>query len=310
MTALMLDSLKILDDVRLNFSAEGTHLLNVVLGFLMFGVALEIKIENFKSLLHKPKAVIIGLLCQFFFLPMLTFFFVWLIKPTPSVALGMILVSCCPGGNISNFISALSKANVALAVSLTAIGTILAVVLTPANFAMWGGLYNEAADIYKPIQIDVWQMFQTVFIILGIPLIVGMFISNKFPSFTKKIIKPIKTISLLVFIAFVGFAFKSNYDYFVKYIQYIFILVLIQNTIALGIGYVAGKSFRLSKIDTRTLTIESGIHNSGLALVLIFNPKLFDGLGGMAFIAAWWGIWHLISGFAIAYYWSKRPITA
>ena len=105
----MWDSLQVLDDVRLNFSTEGTHFLNIVLGFLMFGVALEIKVENFKNLLKNPKSVIIGLLCQFFLLPMFTFLFVWIIKPTPSVALGMILVSCCPGGNISNFISALSK---------------------------------------------------------------------------------------------------------------------------------------------------------------------------------------------------------
>jgi len=304
----MFESLKVLDDVRLNFSDGNSHLLNIVLGILMFGVALEIKIESFKNLIHHPKPVVVGLICQFFLLPLLTFVFVWIVKPTPSVALGMILVSCCPGGNISNFISALSKANIALAVSLTAIGTILAIVLTPANFALWGQLYNEAADIYKPIKIDVWQMFKTVFIILGIPLIAGIFISNKYPLITKKIIKPIKTISLILFASFVVFALSSNFDYFLRYIKFIFLLVLIQNTIALSLGYFAGRATKLSKNDCRTLTIESGIHNSGLALVLIFNPKLFDGLGGMAFIAAWWGIWHLISGFAIAYFWSKRPV--
>ena len=101
-------------------------------------------------------------------------------------------------------------------------------------------------------------------------------------------------------------AFSANFNYFLKYIHLILILVFIQNALAFLTGYLTAKSFKLSFKDAKTISIESGIHNSGLGLVLIFNPKLFNGLGGMAFIAAWWGIWHLIAGFALATYYKKK----
>ncbi len=300
----MFDSLKILDEIRLNFSPEGMVFLNITLGFIMFGVALEIKFEQFRNLFKKPKSLFVGILSQFVLLPFFTFLLVLLLNPPPSIGLGMILVACCPGGNISNYISAVSKANVALSVSLTAVGTILAIFLTPLNFSLWGGLYFKASSIIKPIELDIFQMFQTVFILLGIPMIVGMFVSYKFPKLTTKILKPIKIISLIVFVGFIVAAFWANINYFVDYIFLIFIIVLLHNGLAYATGYFSGKTFKLPIKDVYTISIETGIQNSGLGLALIFNPKLFDGLGGMAFIAAWWGIWHMVSGLTLAFWWS------
>lgn len=310
----MQDNLQALDQIRLNFSPAALHSLNIGIAVVMFGVALEIKLDHFTALIKNPKSPIIGVFSQFVLLPFLTFLMVVALKDylSPTMALGMILVASAPGGNISNFISSLAKANVALSVSLTAIATLAAIVFTPLNFAIWGKLAinayaRNAASLVRPIEIDAYQMFQTVFIILGLPLLMGVFVNSKFPGFTSKILKPIKRISIIIFLGVIVLAFKNNFDHFILAIKFVFFIVLIHNAIALGAGYFLGKVFNRPLQDRRTLSIETGIQNSGLVLVLIFNPKIFPPeleLGGMAIIAAWWGIWHMISGFALAAYWS------
>ena len=111
---------------------------NIVIALIMFGVALDIRWRHFIDLLKNPKSVVVGAVSQFLLLPALTFLLVLIVKPTPTVALGMILVAACPGGNISNFMSYLAKGNTALSVSLTAVSTSLAVLMTPLNFTLWG----------------------------------------------------------------------------------------------------------------------------------------------------------------------------
>lgn len=304
----MEQALQVLDEVRLNFSPSGLMVLNISLAFIMFGVALEINVENFKKILRYPKSVIIGFFSQFLVLPALTFGLVLLIQPTPSVALGMLLVASCPGGNISNFISHLARGNTALSVTLTGFATVGSIFLTPLNFAFWGGLYEKASNLIMPIEIDPWHMLQTVVILLGIPMVLGVFFARKFPRITQRITYPIKIMSIFIFAGFVIVAFSNNFSYFLKYIHLIFLIVLAHNGLALLAGFSIGTAFKLPRIDRRSVTIETGIQNSGLALVLIFNPNLFGGLGGMAFIAAWWGIWHIVAGMVIAGFWSKKPL--
>ena len=313
----MKEALEVLDNVRLNFSPAGLLALNITIAFIMFGVALDIKIQQFKDLMMNPKSVIVGAVSQFVLLPAITFLFIMLLNPTPTVALGMILIAACPGGNISNFMSSLAKGNVALSVSLTAISTVAATFMTPLNFALWGKLFvkhytNSAAGNYLvPIEIDLWQMVQTVVILLGIPVVLGLLTSQFMPKLTQKIKKPIRQLSIIIFIAFVIILLSANFNHFMRFIHLVFIIVLIHNGLALATGYYTSTFFRLSDIDRRTVTIETGIQNSGLALVLMFNPKIFPPeleLGGMTIIAAWWGVWHIISGLAISTIWSKKSI--
>jgi len=315
----MANSLEVLDHVRLNFSPSGLFFLNIALAFIMFGVALDIKTQHFKDILRNPKSAIIGFISQTFLLPAFTFLLVLLLKPTPTVALGMILVAACPGGNISNFISSMARGNVALSVSLTAISTMAAIFFTPFNFALWGNFYIDfynahgAAGLVRPLEIDKIQMFQTVFILLGIPVIIGLFVAKKFPGLTAKIKKPINRGSLLFFILMVIAMLSANFSQFTSYVHLVFFIVLLHNGLALTTGYFFSKIMKLPITDQRTISIETGIQNSGLALALMFNPKIFPPemeLGGMAIIAAWWGIWHIISGLTIAFVWARRPIFA
>ncbi len=297
-----------LDWVKLNFSPGALLIMNITIAFIMFGVALGIRPESFKLVIKEPKSLILGIFSQFLALPALTFLLIYFIQPTPSVALGMILVAACPGGNVSNFMSSVAKGNMALSISLTAFATIVAVFMTPVNFAFWGKLYSETSNMVIPIRIDFFEILRTVMLLLGLPVVLGIGFSRKFPKVTEKIIEPVKKISMVIFLIFVFMALMGNWEFFKSYIHLIIFIVLAHNGLALLTGFSIGSLGRVPRADRRSLTIETGIQNSGLGLVLIFNPRLFDGLGGMAFIAAWWGIWHIISGLIMAYFWSKKPL--
>ncbi|MEX0987760.1 MAG: bile acid:sodium symporter family protein [Bacteroidales bacterium] len=300
----MFEMLSGIDDIRLNFSDGGLLYMNITLACIMFGVALEIKISNFKKLFKNPKPALLGIFSQFLLLPALTFVLVMLLNPPPSVAMGMILISACPGGNISNFISALAKANIELSVSLTAFATLAASFLTPLNFAFWGGryvnFYASGGDLNIPIEIDFLEMAKIVFLLLGLPLVAGMVFAHYFPALSGRYLKTVKIISIFLYMTFIVGALWANLEYIPGYILPIGVIVLFLNSQTLLTGYLVGTLAKTSIPDRRTLSIETGIQNSGLALVLIFNPRLFNANGGMAFMAAWWGIWQMISGIGIA----------
>lgn len=305
-------NLEQLDTIRLNFNRESVNLMNIAIAFIMFGIALSIKPQHFKTLVFNPKPVILGVIAQYILLPALTFVLVIILRPSTAVAMGMILIAACPGGNVSNLISSISKSNVTLSVSLTTITTVMSLFMTPFNFAFWGGLYARHSPLLVPITIDPVEMFRTVFLILGIPVILGMIVGMKFPKFTAKIDKPIQAASVIFFVGFIVAALAGNFDLFLRYIHLIFFLVLIHNGLAFLSGYFLPKSLGVSEINCRTISIETGIQNSGLGLALIFNPRIFPpelNLGGMAFIAAWWGIWHIVAGLMLAFYWRSHIVT-
>lgn len=303
----------VIDNITVRINPAGMRTLNIVLALVMFGVSLGIKTETFANLLRKPKSVLAGLLSQVVLLPAATTLLAiamnnWI---SPMIGLGMILVASCPGGNISNFISSLSKANIELSISLTAINTVLATITTPANFAIWGKIYMGYANMHgslPELSIPFREIFETIVILLGIPMVLGILCAKYFPAFTEKIRKPFQYLSIVFFIAIVAIALSQNFAAFEKCIRYIFLIVLIHNLMALLIGYLCGTVFRTGIADRRTLTIETGIQNSGLGLILLFNPEIFGNFppnGGMLVITAWWGIWHIISGLATAFLFSR-----
>ncbi len=295
-----------LDTLRINFNAETLWVLNFALAFVMFGIALEISVADFKRLLKNPKPILVGVFSQFLVLPAITFILVLVMKPIPSMALGMFMVAACPGGNISNFITHLAKGNTALSVSLTAIATLLAIVMTPLNLQLWGAWYEPTATILNEVAISPLEMIKLVSLLLGVPLILGMWLNHLQPNLARRLAKGLKIISLLFFVSLIFIALYNNRDIFLEYVTYVFWLVVIHNLVAFSTGFSLAKFFGLSQPDRRSITIETGIQNSGLGLLLIFT--FFDGLGGMALLAAFWGIWHLVSGLLLATYWGYKPI--
>ena len=314
----MYESLHRLDGLTVQFDQPG--ILNIILALIMFGVALGISGRQFVQLIRHPKPVFAGVFLQFLVLPFITFLLVVLLRNwiTPTVAMGMILVAACPGGNISNFMTSLSKGNTELSVTLSVFSTGFAVFMTPLNFSIWGSMYMNFVnrhvtdtDMLQTLTIDYWLMFKIVFLILGIPIILGMLCTKYLPKIAEKMKKPLQVFSIIFFVALVVIMFTGNWNLFVNYIHWVFIIVLAHNSLALFSGFSISKwVFKQPQKNIRTLTIETGIQNSGLGLVLLFNPNIFPpelAIGGMLFIAAWWGIWHIVSGLGLSWFWSKRP---
>ncbi|WP_242133185.1 bile acid:sodium symporter family protein [Aestuariivivens marinum] len=293
-----------IDQVKINFDSTGLWVLNVALAVVMFGVALGITVDDFKHLIQAPRILLVGVLSQFFLLPLITFILVLSIKPQPSIALGMFMVAACPGGNISNFMTHLAKGNTALSVSLTALATFLAVFMTPLNFKFYGSFYQPTANLLKTVEIDFFELFKLVVLILGIPLVLGMIFRYKNEFVAIRVSKLLKPFSIMVFGVIVILAFTKNIDVYNAYIHRVFTLTVFHNMVALLLGFMVAYLFKLSFKNRKTITIETGIQNSGLGLLLIFT--FFDGLGGMAILAAFWGVWHIISGLILASYWSNK----
>ena len=291
-----------IDALRLNLGEGGLLVMNISLAVIMFGVALELSINDFKRVVKDPKSTIVGILSQFLFLPAITFLLVLFFEPHPSMALGMFMVAACPGGNVSNFFSLLAKGNAALSVSMTAIVTTSAIIMTPFNFTLWASLYEPTNIILRDIHISLWEVFKIIGLILGIPLILGMIVRHYRERVAKRISGWIKGFGIIFFAGFVLVAFGMNFENFLSYVHLVIALVFFHNAFALSGGYALASIFNLPYQDRKSIAIETGIQNSGLGLLLIFN--FFEGLGGMALVAAWWGIWHIVTGLGIGWYWS------
>ena len=297
-----------IDSIDVVLSTGGMKTLNIILAFVMYGVALGIDVNSFKEVFKKPKSLWLGLICQIVLLPLFTFFLALALKEsiTWTMAIGMILVASCPGGNISNFISSISRANVELSVTLTAFSTALAIFFTPLNFWVYGNLYLKIANIageVPTLAIPLWDVLKTIFILLGVPLVMGVLTRTFLPKVARKMKKPFQYFSIVFFVAMVVLAFIGNLDAFLASIKYIFVVVLIHNLLAILIGLGVGTVGRIPKENRRTLAVETGIQNSGLGLVLLLGTSLFAGMpphGGTLVITAWWGVWHIIGGLTLA----------
>ena len=268
------------DEIRLHFNPASLVALNVVLGFLMFGIALDTRIDDFRRVARMPGAMAVGIGAQFVVLPAVTFVLTLILKPGPSIALGMILVACCPPGNISQILTHRAGGNVALSVSMTAISNALSIVVMPLNFAFWGGLHPTASALLRTIALDPFDMLGHIVMIIGIPFVLGVACAHRLPRLTARIKKPARILSFLALIAFIVGAIAGNWRYFLDYVG-------------------------LADYDRRAVSIEVGIRNAGLGLVLIFS--FFGGLGGMAVVAGVWGFWDIIAGLTLASWWGRKP---
>lgn len=298
----------ILDSVRLEFGSSGLLILNVTLALIMFGVALDLRTDDFRLALTRPRHLLLGLLAQLVLLPVMSFGLVLLIQPTPSIALGMIMVAACPGGNTSNFMSHFARGDTATSIALTGVSSVASMAMTPLHLAFWGGLYAPATPLLREVALDPVSMAVTIGLILVAPLGAGMLLTARRPGWAARLRTPMRRFSIVAFAGFILAALGANFGYFLDYIHVVFGLVLLHNGLAFFMGWLVGYVGRARPDGRRTLTLEVGIQNTGLGLVLAFD--FFDGLGGMAFILAWWGIWHLIVGLVMSTYWSRRPIEA
>lgn len=295
------------DAITIAFDESSLTVLKIVIGSILFGIALDTRVQDFAAALKRPGVIAIGVVAQFLFLPALTFLLTLALGVRGSVALGMILVACCPPGNVSNILTHRAGGDVALSVSMTAVGNVLAIVLMPLNVALWGGWHPTGARLLEEIELSAWDMLTEIAFVIGIPFVLGITIARLWPRMARIGHRVIGPVSFLALGAVIVVGVSNNWTVFTAYIGVVLVAVFLHDALALLIGYVIARMTRLPLPSTKAMTFEVGIRNAGLGLLLVFT--YFDGLGGMALVAAWWGIWDIIAGLAVAAAWKSRSAT-
>ena len=295
-----------IDKVVINFDDGQLFLLNICLGFLMFGVSLDLDFQDFRRVLTNPKSVIVGLTSQLILLPILTLILIYFFQPAYTIQLGMLMVAACPGGNISNYMVHRSHGNTALSITMTSLVTLSAVMITPISFFIWTKILKAPAEFDRDISVNFVDMILIIIQLIIIPLAIGLLIKKYAPKVRQLIIRPVKIFSIVLLLGIIFFALIGNTEIIKYHLGTVFFIVLVHNGLAYVLGFYFARINRLQERDVRAISIETGIQNSGLGLILIFN--YFYGLGGMAVVAAWWGVWDIISGFALSNYWTYRKV--
>lgn len=278
--------------------------LSLVLMVMVFSVALELRVRDFQLVAHTPRAVVGGLVPQFVLLPVGTWLATLALDLPANIEAAMMLVACCPGGSLSNYVTHYGRGNTALSVSISAVAALLALVLTPFNFT-WMVANNPATAAWlRQLNIDASAIWWSLLALLALPMSAGLFVGRRWPALTAKLRQPLGRFSLLALFAFIAVGLVRERHLLNVHILPQFALVIAHNAAGLALGWLGALAFRLDERDRRAVVIEGGMQNSGLALGIIavqFNADL-----GMVIIASLWGIWHIVSGLTLATAWRRK----
>lgn len=283
-----------LDGLTIVLDPMAQRMLAGAIMIMMFAIALGLKPDHFRFLKSQRKLFFGGLAAQLIALPAVTLALASVINPAPSVALGMIVVAACPGGNVSNFMTWSARGSVAYSVSLTAGSSVIAALWTPAAILFWSGLYPPTADLLTSIDFNRAAFIAQTTFMLAAPLAAGMAAAHWRPALAERIRKPLALFGagILAWVIIAG-----TIDFLPILLpgwSLILIPVALHNAVAFATGAVSGRLLGAAPDQRRTLTFEVGIQNAGLAVVLLLAQM--QGIGGAAAIAAVWGVWHFASG--------------
>ena len=303
-----------IDDVKIDFSSGASTVLKIVIATILFGIALDIKLSDFTAVLRRPFPILVGIVAQFLLLPALTLLLTIVLDVRGSIALGMILVACCPPGNVSNILTHRAGGDVALSVSMTAISNLLTIVMLPINFAFWGGLSPAGEDVLTSVDLDPVKTFLEIALVIGLPFVAGVTIARLWPRVAHRAHRIVGPVSFVLLLLIIILAFIGNWSIFTTYITLVLLAVFVQHAMALALGYGVARGTGLPSRSRKAMTFEVSVRNTGLGLVLVF--AYFGGLGGMALVAAWWGLYDILAGLIVAALWKRRtadvpdPVTA
>jgi BASS family bile acid:Na+ symporter len=287
-----------LDSLHIVLDPIGQAGVALALMLVMFSVALGLRVDDFVFLRDKPHLFFGGVVAQVLVLPFVTYLLILAIRPAASIALGMIVVACCPGGAVSNLLTYLSRGNVAASVALTATSSLLAAILTPASILIWSQVYEPTANLLQSLDVSPLMFLAQTTFLLALPLVCGMVVAAKAPDVAANIRKRTTLLGVSVLVGVIIYGIAYFFPVLFPALPLLGTIVVIHNATAFATG--AGTGMLLSKrpATRRALTFEIGIQNSGLALVILLSQ--LKGVGGAAAIAAVWGVWDLIAGGALA----------
>ena len=295
------------DALPIRFDPAGLAVVNALIAVMMFGAALELRLDDFRRVARRPAGLLAGFTAQALLTPAATCLLTIVLDVDPALALGMMLVAACPSGALSNVLTWRARGTVALSVALTTLSSLAATILTPLNFALYAGLNPSTRALLQTIGIPAAGILAQTALVLALPVMLGMLLAARAPQLAARVQGPLRSLSAVALFAFVGGAFWENRGLFVSRFDDFFWLVVGQNAMALLIGALVARVARLSEADRRAVTIEVGIHNSALGLVILVT--FFPAAGSMMLITAFWGVWHLVSGLALSTWWGRRVPT-
>jgi BASS family bile acid:Na+ symporter len=292
-----------LDSLRIVLDPVGQAGVGLALMLVMFSVALGLRVDDFSFLRDKPMLFAGGVVAQVIVLPLVTILLILAIRPAASIALGMIVVACCPGGAVSNLLTYLSRGNVAASVALTTTSSLLAAILTPVSILFWSQLYEPTATLLRTLEVSpVMFLAQTTFL-LAVPLVLGMLVAAKAPDVAERIKRRTTILGVSVLVGVIIYGIAYFFPVLFPALPLLGGVVVLHNAVAFATGALAGRVLSRNPATRRALTFEIGIQNSGLALVILLSQ--LKGLGGAAAIAAVWGVWHLIAGGLLALFFRR-----
>jgi BASS family bile acid:Na+ symporter len=299
-----------LDSLRIVLDPLGQAGVALALMLVMFGVALGLRVQDFRILADTPSLYLGGVLAQIVLLPLVTFGLIILISPPPSIALGMIVVACCPGGSVSNLLTYLSRGDIAVSVALTATSSMLAALLTPVSTLFWAQAYAPTAELLVSLEVNPLLFIGQTTLLLALPLAAGMIVAAKAPDIAERIRKRTTIAGAAVLGATIVYGIGYFYPILWPAVGLLASITILHNTAAFATGAVVGMVLTKQSSIRRALTFEVGIQNAGLALIILLAQ--LKGVGGAAAIAAVWGVWDLIAGglLAISYNYFDRKRVA
>lgn len=283
-----------LDSLRIVLDPLGQAGVVIALMLVMFGVALGLRVKDFRILAAQPSLYIGGVFAQVLVLPLVTFGLIHVISPPPSIALGMIVVACCPGGSVSNLLTYLSRGDVAVSVALTATSSMLAAFLTPVSTLFWAQAYAPTAKLLASLEVSPLLFIGQTTLLLAIPIAAGMIVAARAPDVAMRIRKRTTLTGAAVLGGTIIYGIVYFYPILWPAVGLLASVTIIHNTVAFATGATIGWVLSRQSAVRRALTFEIGIQNSGLALIILLGQ--LKGVGGAAAIAAVWGVWHLIAG--------------
>lgn len=288
-----------LDRLIIALDPLGQAAVAAALVLVMFGVALGLTVQDFRILARQPKLYVGGVAAQVLLLPLVTVLLLHLLTPPPSIALGMIVVACCPGGTVSNLLTYYGRGSVAVSVALTATSSVLAAVLTPASILFWSNQYQPTADLLATLDVNPWLFIIQTTLLLAVPVLTGMALAARAPDFAARIRHRVTTAGAVVLIGAIVYGSWHFFPVLWPNVGLLFGVVMIHNTVAFLTGGAAAWTLTADPSARRSLVFEIGIQNSGLALIILLGQ--LNGVGGAAAIAAVWGLWHVIAGASLAF---------
>ena len=286
-----------IEDFTLELNRGSELSLALALAVMMFSVALSLKPSSFSFLRSAPRPFFVGIFAQLLALPLVTLVICYTFEPSPSIALGMIIVSCCPGGNVSNILVLLARGNTALSVSLTASSSLTAAFLTPFAIVLWSSFYSPTAQLLTSIEFNKFDFLVQTASILALPLLLGLIVNVYVSKLAELIRKPLVVCSsgFLVIIIIAGAT--QYWSTFIAIGLSVFSIVVAHNFSAFCLGLALAHLADVTKADRRAITFEVGIQNSSLGIVILLTQ--LGGLGGALAVVCIWGVWHIIAGLTL-----------